>query len=219
MSKLPCEVVSTALYPNGTSEASIPGPDCRIYRGWPNSAALDADLAAGKINVTIFPGGGTCHTTTRYAERWAGAAAQPTLTVAVDGTSVTFGGTANFGHVAGILVDGTSYAYRTQSGDTPQSVAANLASMARGDTIVHFVVQHTDDSRRGQSPGAGGCGRSGATGSPPPGARLSRYMLVSYTRDARRSGKRGRSGAKYPTFHRAVGWDEWQTDLCRQHGV
>ena len=131
-------VVSTALYPNGTSEASIPGPDCRIYRGWPNSAALDADLAAGKINVTIFPGGGTCHTTTRYAERWAGAAAQSTLTVAVDGTSVTFGGTANVGHIAGILVDGTSYAYRTQSGDTPQSVAANLASMARGDSIVHL---------------------------------------------------------------------------------
>ena len=135
-------VVSTALYPNGTSEASIPGPDCRIFRGWPNSAALDADLAAGKINVTIFPGGGTCHTTTRYAERWAGAAAQSTLTVAVDGTSVTFGGTANFGHVAGILVDGTSYAYRTQSGDTPQSVAANLASMARGDRLCTCRTAH-----------------------------------------------------------------------------
>ena len=51
-------VVSAALYPNGTDEASVPGPDCRIYRGWPNSAALDADLAAGKINVTVFPGGG-----------------------------------------------------------------------------------------------------------------------------------------------------------------
>jgi hypothetical protein len=26
-------VISAALYPNGTSQASIPGPDCRIYRG------------------------------------------------------------------------------------------------------------------------------------------------------------------------------------------
>ena len=132
------KMVSAALYPNGTSAASSPGPDCRIYRGWPNSVALDADLAAGKINVTIFPGGGTCHTTTRYAEQWTGAPAQPTLTVAVDGTSVSFAGTANVGHVAGILVDGTSYAYRTQAGDTPQSVAANLASLARGDSIVHL---------------------------------------------------------------------------------
>ena len=132
------KMVSAALYPNGTSAASSPGPDCQIYRGWPNSVALDADLAAGKINVTIFPGGGTCHTTTRYAEQWTGAPAQPTLTVAVDGTSVSFAGTANVGHVAGILVDGTSYAYRTQAGDTPQSVAANLASLARGDSIVHL---------------------------------------------------------------------------------
>ena len=40
--------------------------------------------------------------------------------------------------MAGILVDGTSYAYRTQAGDTPQSVAANLASMARVNSIVHL---------------------------------------------------------------------------------
>ena len=49
-------VVAAALYPDGTDKFSVPGPDCRIYRGWPNSAALDADLAAGKINVTVFPG-------------------------------------------------------------------------------------------------------------------------------------------------------------------
>ncbi len=131
-------LVSAALYPHGTGEASAPGPDCRIYRGWPNPAALDADLAAGKINVTIFPGGGTSRTTTRYAEQWLGSPAQPTLTATVAGTSVTFGGTANIGQVAGILVDGASFAYRTQAGDTPQSVAANLAAMARGNSIVHL---------------------------------------------------------------------------------
>jgi hypothetical protein len=132
------DVVSAALYPSGTSGASVPGPDCRIYRGWPNSAALDADLAAGKINVTVFPGGGTNRTSTRYAERWMGAPAQPTLTVTVNGTSVTFGGTANVGQIAGILVDGMSYTYRTQVGDTPQLVAANLPSVARSSSIVQL---------------------------------------------------------------------------------
>ena len=67
-------VVSAALYPNGTSEASVPGPDCRIYRGWPNSAALDADLAAGKINVTVFPGGGDGPHHHALREHWMGAA-------------------------------------------------------------------------------------------------------------------------------------------------
>jgi hypothetical protein len=131
--------VSLALYPNGASEASVPGPDCRIYRGWPNSAALDADLRAAKINVTIFPGSGASRTTTRYAEHWTGAAPLPTLTVMVDGTSVTFGGGADVGQIAGVLIDGVSYAYRTGAGDTPQSVAANIAAMARRKSIVRLT--------------------------------------------------------------------------------
>jgi len=127
---------SAALYPNGTGEASVPGTDCRIYRGWPNSAALDLDLAAGKINVTVFPGGEPGRTTTRYAEQWTGAAVRPTRIVTVDGQSVTFDGTADVGQIAGILANGVSYAYRLRTGDTPQSVAANLAAMARGNSIV-----------------------------------------------------------------------------------
>jgi hypothetical protein len=129
--------VSAALYPTGTIDASVPGPDCRIYRGWPNSAALDADLRAAKINVTVFPGGAS-RTTTRYAEHWLAAPAHPSLTVMVDGTSVTFGGRADVGQIAGVLIDGVSYAYRTQVGDTPQSVAANLATMARSNSVVRL---------------------------------------------------------------------------------
>jgi len=129
-------LVSAALYPDGTGAASVPGPDCHIYRGWPNSAALDADLTAGKINVTVFAGVGAGRTTTRYAEQWGASAPAPTLTVSVSGTSVTFGGNATTGQVVGILVDGRSYAYRTQGGDTPELVAASLASLARSGSIV-----------------------------------------------------------------------------------
>jgi hypothetical protein len=129
-------LASAALYPNGIGEASLPGPDCRIYRGWPIPVALDADLTAGRINVTIFPSGGESRTTTRYAEQWLGSPAQPTLSASVVGTAVTFDGAANIGQIAGILADGESYAYRTRAGDTPQSVAANLAAMARGNSIV-----------------------------------------------------------------------------------
>ena len=132
---------SAALYPNGTSSPSVPGPDCRIYRGWPNSAALDADLTAGRINVTVFPVPGHARTTTRYTQIRSGSPTQPTLTVSVSGTSVTFGGSAGLGQVAGILVDGPggqSYAYRTQAGDSPALVAANLATLARVNAIVQL---------------------------------------------------------------------------------
>jgi hypothetical protein len=131
-------LIANALYPNGTDAPSVAGPDCRIYRGWPNSAALDRDLAAGKINVTVFPGSGAGRTTTRYAEQWVGPPAPPSLTVAVAGTSVTFGGSGKIGQIAGILVDGKGYAYRTRTGDTPELVAANLAAMARDNSIVRL---------------------------------------------------------------------------------
>jgi hypothetical protein len=131
-------LVAGALYPNGTDAASVPGPDCRIYRGWPTSAGLDKDLADGKINVTVFPGSGAGRTTTRYAEQWVGPQSQPALTIVVAGTSVTFGGRAENGQIAGILVDGRPYAYRTRTGDTPELVAANLAAMARDKSVVQL---------------------------------------------------------------------------------
>src|SRR5208282_1537646 len=99
---------------------------------------LDADLTAGRINVTVFPAPGHARTTTRYTQVRSGRPTPPTLTVSVSGTSVTFGGTAALGQVAGILVDGQSYAYRTQAGDTPALVAANLATLARANAIVQL---------------------------------------------------------------------------------
>lgn len=128
--------VSGALYPLGTSAPSVPGPDCRIYRGWPNSAALDSDLSTGRINVTVFPSGETGRTTTRYADRWAATAEQSTLTATVAGNLVAFKGLAAPGQVAGVSVDGHTFAYRIRAHDTCDQVAANLASLIRDKFIV-----------------------------------------------------------------------------------
>jgi len=131
-------LAATALYPNGINQPSVPGPDCRIYRGWPNSSALDTDLAAGRINVTIFPMRGHERTTTRFTQIWAGIPVQPTLTALVSGVSVTFSGIAGEGQVVGLLVDGQGYAYRIQVGDSPALVAANMAALARANSIVQL---------------------------------------------------------------------------------
>lgn len=131
-------LVAAALYPQGTDQPSVPGPDCRIYRGWPNSAALDADLGAGRINVTVFPLSEPTRITTRHMEQWLGAAPAPSLVAAVQGNSVALSGSADPGQLAGVLADNHSYVYRTQSGDTAALVAANLAAQARADWLVNL---------------------------------------------------------------------------------
>ena len=132
-------LIAAALYPDGTGAASAPGPDCRVYRGWPNAVALDADLARGVINVTVFAGTGAGRTTTRFPDTWQATPPPVTLTAAVSGNSVTFAGTAAAGQLAGILVDGRSYVYRVQAGDTPGAVAASLAGLARDQAIVQLT--------------------------------------------------------------------------------
>jgi hypothetical protein len=131
-------LAADAIYPNGAGSPSLPGPDCRIYRGWPSSTALNADLAAGNINVTVFPHGERGRNTTRYSQQWLGPPVQSTLTASISGVSVTFGGTAGPSQLAGILINNSSYVYRTQADDTPQTVAANLATAARADWIVNL---------------------------------------------------------------------------------
>jgi hypothetical protein len=131
-------LVADAIYPNGTGSPSLPAADCRIYRGWPNSAALNADLAAGRINVTVIPQGEPGRNTTRFSQQGPTLQVQPTLTVSQSGTSVTIGGIAGNGQLAGILVNSSSYVYCTQGGDTLETVAANLATAVRADWIVNL---------------------------------------------------------------------------------
>ena len=50
---------------------------------------------------------------------------------------MTIGGIANAGQLVGILVDKNSYVYGTRAGDTPETVAANLASSVASDWIVN----------------------------------------------------------------------------------
>ena len=211
-------VVSAALYPTGINDPSVPGPDCRIYRGWPNSAALDADLGAGKINVTVFPAGSPTLTATRYAEHWMGQPPKPTLTTTVEGTSVTFGGTADVGQIAGILVDGRSYAYRTRSGDTPPLVAA-ISRRWHAKIDRPPVPQHADDSRGWRSPGTRGRGRRGPTGSTSPGARISHHLLVSHACHPRCSCGCDRPGLEPPALPRAAGWHQRQNGLHRHNRI
>lgn len=128
--------VSMALYPDGVDAESTAGSVCRVFRGWPVSAQLAADLSQGTANVSVFslPGG---RTTTRWSVEDSVLPAAPALQVAVAGSSATFSGVVSAGQTAGLLISGRSYVYRTREGDTLGVVLAALRDLIQGD---HAVV-------------------------------------------------------------------------------
>jgi hypothetical protein len=128
--------VTAILYPAGTAAASVLGSVCHIYRGWPNAANLDTDLAAGQLTVTVMSDPGAFRVTTRHIDPPATLApVTPSLTIAVSGQAATIGGTAAPGQVAGLIVDSAAFVHRTAAGDTPERVAAILASYIRSVRI------------------------------------------------------------------------------------
>ena len=125
-------LVANALYPDGTDAASVTGLVCRVYRGFPNPTALDADLAAGIVHVSVTAGDGTVRNVTRYPRQWR--AVKPVaqvLSVVVQGVCATFSGTCAVGQLAGVLVNKQTFAYAVQASDSPATVASNLAAMIR----------------------------------------------------------------------------------------
>ena len=49
------QAIQAIVYPKGIAQASVTGVDVLIYQGWPLEAVLKADLAAGKVHVSVFP--------------------------------------------------------------------------------------------------------------------------------------------------------------------
>jgi hypothetical protein len=128
--------VSNSLYPLGPSQASTVGCLCRVYRGWPNSATLNSDLAAGIVNVTVVTDNDSGRTTTRYLAEWQYSPVQPGATATASGSAITIGGAPVEGDMVGALIDRVAYAYRVQTGDSTELVASNLAQLIQSDRMV-----------------------------------------------------------------------------------
>ena len=133
-------LVAGAVYPGGTGQPSVCGADARVYRGWPMTAALEADLARGIVNVTITPVDGSLRNTTRYPATWHRIApATAGMNAGVSGTVATFSGTPAPGDLAGVIADNKSYVYAVQAGDSADLVAANLGVLIRADRVANVT--------------------------------------------------------------------------------
>jgi hypothetical protein len=128
--------VTTSVYPTGIGAPSAIGPICRIYRGWPTSGSLNADLAAGKVNITISPDSHMGRTTTRYAPVWSSTPQTPDLSAVVTGCCISFSGSGGGNVAIGIRVDDKSYTYRPLATDNATLIAAILAAQIQNDQMV-----------------------------------------------------------------------------------
>ncbi len=143
-------LVASAMYPNGLASAPAIAAESRVYRGWPNASALEADLNVGIVNISVFPSPHSTVDTTRYLPSWLPSPVVPTLTAEVAGNTATFSGVASLGQLAGILVDGESFVHRTVAGDTPELVASVLSSAiasVRPASVVESTVTIPNASR------------------------------------------------------------------------
>lgn len=129
-------LIVSSLFPDGVDAPSVIGSVCKVYRGWPASGALNQDLTTGTTNVTVFPAGEPGRNTTRFLPRWSYTPQSVGLIASVVGNSVTFDGSPGMGQLAAVLVNGVPYVYQVQPNDTPETVAANLASLLRAGFIV-----------------------------------------------------------------------------------
>jgi hypothetical protein len=127
--------ISSTLYPVGSTQSSIVGSLCRIYRGWPNSATLNADLSAGLVNVTIVTDNDSGRTTTRYLPEFQTRSSRAGVVANTFRNTITISGNPAVGDVVGALIDRVAYAYRIQTGDTPDLVASCLNQLIRNSRI------------------------------------------------------------------------------------
>ena len=119
------------LHPTGDVSQTVLGSTIRIYRGWPPSSALNADLANGIVNVSVFSIADDTRDTTRWGLTETITPRLSTLTVAAASGSVLVSGTPCVGQVIGVIVNDDAFSYRIRPGDTVDAVVGQLAGLIR----------------------------------------------------------------------------------------
>jgi hypothetical protein len=133
-------LAQTAVYPNGTGSPSVANVDVRIFPGWPIPASLDADLASGKANVSIYPTSME-RNTTRFDLEWQDSIINPaTLTLKVNNNTVTVVGTVSIPQTCMVIVNGIGYAYSVQANDTLTTIAQGISVLISGSSSIGAVV-------------------------------------------------------------------------------
>lgn len=137
------DAAAAALYPDGVpaDNRSVAGAPVRIFVGWPD-ASLDADLAKGICQVSIFPRNGVGRGLGPYLAGWeADPPPAPSMTATVAGDAATFAGTAAVpGMIAAVILDrAAAYTHPIAPDEDPAAVAAALSALIEADRPTAFA--------------------------------------------------------------------------------
>lgn len=132
------DIVAAAIYPNGIGQASILplnkagiAASATIARGWPLPACLDADMAAGNAQITVYPLGGSATPTYQLLdETYTIQPAQVSTVATLSGNTVTVAGEPAVGEFLTAIIDDAVIV--SQGGATTSDMLAALATEAQG---------------------------------------------------------------------------------------
>jgi hypothetical protein len=128
------QIVGGLIYPAGVPAGTAPASPvtlcpARVFQGWSEREAIDADMAAGIVNVSVYVTPGSVNTT-RYPEVDVPiSVSEPTLEWTVVGNTATLGGVVSTPQNVGLLVDRQAFIYAVQPTDTLASIATALAGL------------------------------------------------------------------------------------------
>ena len=126
--------IAQALYPNGTAQSSAVSAACKVYPGWPVSASLDTDMAAGAVNISVF-GTQMARAVTQMPAVWQTVGITATqLLATVAGLTITLSGTITTPQAVTVLQGSQAWSYAVQATDSLPSICTGLAALIPGAT-------------------------------------------------------------------------------------
>lgn len=113
----------------GSGGTPLNGVQTDIFPGWPKPNDLKAALAAGNVQISVYPMPGATSNVTRHQRNWElVSAASITTTAAISGGVITFGGTITLPLNVAVTSEGLTANYQAVSGETLTSLASHVAT-------------------------------------------------------------------------------------------
>ncbi|MGC8703721.1 MAG: hypothetical protein ACP5RV_12450 [Thiomonas sp.] len=127
-------VIAQTVYPNGTAQPSAVGAPVRVFPGWPLPQQLDADMAAGTVQISVF-GTAISRAVPQMQPTWQTVSITPTqLSASVSGMTITLTGAITTPQAVSVQQASTQASYAVQASDTLTSICTALAALIPGAT-------------------------------------------------------------------------------------
>ena len=137
-------------YPSGDPTidgvlSPVTGAVVRVFRGFPQAAQFEADVAAGAAQVAVYPEHGMTRDVTKFSPVWQQASVKaPTFTATIANNAITFGGVPSAGQVAGVQYGAgrllTGQAVRLVATSTASGVALAMSAKIPGSSVAGPVL-------------------------------------------------------------------------------